>query len=1512
MASLPLPFSSSYAPESPQVMHTHFPARTGSCCGHRRGWAGPGEGMRQEDLGEEEVSWAPGKTGLSRWVGTVICRLSGHTETDRMDFLRLHLPGLHQALRGALDSLSTFVSYLMGDEVPIVERREARAAEELGEVAAGRPEETEEKGAQEALEGLGGSQSKEGGGLREPREAGRYQEGGSATKQTWDWEEGSSHRSQANRQLTGAWEAARAARCQEPSAHLEAEKTFEAGSKAGRGNGSQTQESRGPNEQEVNREETRRTWEQEEEAEEIREGKPGVAGKAESEWTWQREPEGKVAGDSRESLEQVFKEAVAEEIQAPRAKEAGKEGEVMVVLRGSQSTRVAKTRESGTESEAGTTSGREEEARTASGREEAETTSGREEEAGTTSGGEEEARTTSGREEEAGTTSGREKEAGTTSGREEEAGTTSGREEEAGTTSGGEEEARTTSGREEEAGTTSGREKEAGTTSGREEEAGTTSGREEEAGTTSGGEEEARTTSDREEEEAETTSGREEEAGTASGKEEAETTSGGEEEAGTTSGREEEAGTTSGGEEEARTTSGREEEAGTTSGGEEEARTTSGREEEAGTTSGGEEEAGTASGREEEGGTTSGRKEEAGTTSGGEEEAGTTSDREEEEAETTSGREEEGGTTSGRKEEAGTTSGGEEEAGTTSDREEEAGTTSGGEEEAGTASGREEEAGTTSGGEEEARTTSDREEEEAETTSGREEEAGTTSGGKEEAGTASGREEEAGTTSGGEEEAGTASGREEEAGTTSGREEEAGITLGRAEAGTTSVGKEGNLSGAREPEYGGVVSGERISEGTGRTWAMEEATREDQEEEVDEKRKAEMSVSPKQSQALGTEGVEETVKDQLAGRESAGGQGSEEEGEGFEVQADRDGEEAEGRQASVNRTVALGLEEVVQAEKAKEEGESCWIAEAELPKNKVANEAEGDAGLEATPEASLEKECRGEKSKGEARTGGEGLALEGSGLEHKVTEGQDPELMAAPQTPTEQPEEGLGEEEEPRGIPALNKEETERSLEEYPRNLGYGKPGASGTEAQRRDLEGGDSHKEKADAEEGEEEAVGSQASEEAEEAEGGQESALPDVLEAGGEWKKAEEAGCGAEEGEARGAQSQEPGGRFSAGAGAGRALGESDARDTEDEEAEATVPCRADTTSSGVWGLEEAALSLQDSEDTGVGSLAAEIAGDKADGRAAVPGGGPKREAGGGEELVEAAWEKTRGGPEFGPEGSADMEVNSRGGPEEAFEAGDGEPRGECAEVKESAVAEGSCGMDSFTWGSQVARAEGATATTVEAEGLPGGQTPPWEQEAAGWRLKEQGRGGEGQRGDLHPEEEAQRPLDVEGVEVTEDQRAAAKEIVPEGPEDIQGQEDQSTYQEPGPRGETAASTGGDAHGSWSEALLPGSRLDVSVSRSRVLLSRSSSQRRSRPSFRRTPAPERQEEPPSPPLEEEPSAPEQRLLRPEEPPEASPPRPEGTPLPARRRPLGHGFGLAHPGMMQELQARLGRPKPQ
>nr|XP_025709659.1 apolipoprotein B receptor-like isoform X2 [Callorhinus ursinus]XP_025709761.1 apolipoprotein B receptor isoform X2 [Callorhinus ursinus] len=1061
-----------------------------------------------------------------------------------MDFLRLHLPGLHQALRGALDSLSSFVSYLMGDEVPTAERKEARAAEELGEVAAGRPGKHEEKEAQEALEGLGGSQNQEAGGLRGPGEAGRRQDGSSATEQTWGWEEGSSHGSQADRQDTGVWEAVKAARCQEPRAHLEARKESKTGSEAVRDNSSQARESQGPNEQEVNTEETPRTWEQEEEAEEVRERKPEVARKAESEWTWHREPEGevgadgqKVAGDGRGSLEQTVKEAVAEEIQGSGTKEAGKEVEVMVVLRGSPSTRAREAWESGTESEDGTASGRVED--------------------------------------------------------------------------------------------------------------------------------------------------------------------------------------------------------------------------------------GTASGRVEDG---------------------------------------------------------------------------------------------------------------------------------------------------------TASGREE-----------AGLTLVRVEARTTSVGKEGDLSGARKREYG-EVSGERISEGTGRAWAFEEASWGDQEEEVDENREAEMSFSPKETQALATKGTEEATKDQTAAGEAAEGQGSEGEvGEGFEIQADQGGKEAEGRQASAIRTVAASPEEVVEAETAKEEEEGCWASEAELPKDDVANEAEGDADLEATLETSSpEKEFSGERSEGEAQTGGEAQGVEWGGLEHEITEGQEPELMADPQTLTEQPEDGQGGEEELWGVSALSKEETEGSLEEYPRNVGDVKPDAPGAEVwenQRRDVEGGDAQEEKADAEEGEEEAAGGQAPKEAG---GGRESVLPDVPEAGGEWKKAQDAGCGAEEGDSPGAESQELGGRHGADAGTGQSLGESDARETEDEEVEATtVPWGADTTSSGNWRLEEAALSLQDSEDPGVSSLASEMVRDKVAlvGRAAGAGGGLEREAGeagdskgrqeagGGGELVEAIQGENRGGLEFGLAGSADEEVAGRGDQAEASEAREGEPGGEWVEVREPAVAEGSCGMEGFISGSQVAKAEG-TVATVEAEGLPGGQTL-LEEEAVGWQMKEQGRGSEGQCGDHHPDGEAGRPLDVEDVAVTEDRRAQAEEIVPEGPEDVQGPENQSTHQDPaeaerGSQGETAASAGQGAGASWSEALLPGSLLDVSVPRSRVLLSRNSSLRRSRPSSRRTGTPEQQEEPPRPPPEEEMSAPEQRLLQPEEPPEPSPPKPEGTPLPARRRPLGRGFGLAHTGMMQELQSRLGLPKPQ
>lgn len=218
------------------------------------------------------------------------------------------------------------------------------------------------------------------------------------------------------------------------------------------------------------------------------------------------------------------------------------------------------------------------------------------------------------------------------------------------------------------------------------------------------------------------------------------------------------------------------------------------------------------------------------------------------------------------------------------------------------------------------------------------------------------------------------------------------------------------------------------------------------------------------------------------------------------------------------------------------------------------------------------------------------------------------------------------------------------------------------------------------------------------------------------------------------------------------------------------------------------------------------------------------------------------------------------------------------------------------------------------VEAEGFPEGQMLS-EKEAGAQEARQPGRGSEGQRADHGPEAEAHVPCEMEDVEVSGHQRAAARELEAEDLEDAQGQEDQPATQEPGPREEAAR---GDAQGSWTEvrapgrvqsqtdqnpeaspvplsapslqALLPVSRLDVSVPRSRVLLSRSSSRRRSRPSFRRIPAPVQQQEPASPPPEEGLSAPEQRLLHPEESPEPSLPRPEGTPVPARRKPLGHG----------------------
>ncbi|XP_055265749.1 apolipoprotein B receptor isoform X2 [Moschus berezovskii] len=1070
----------------PYVTDTCFPTCAGSSCGQGLGW-----GYVRKGQGKRKCLGSWGR--LVRWVGTVIISfLDTQTETDRMDFLRLHLPGLHQALRGALESLSTFVSYLIGDEVPTVERKEACAAEELREVAAGRPLGKAEEEAQEALEGLGGSQSKEDAGLRQPGETGRCWEESSATEQTWGGGEGSSRGSQAERQDPEDWEAAKAIRCQDSGIPLEASKKSEARSEAGQDRRSQALENQEPDEQEVKREETLRTWDLEEE--EVRAAEP-VAERA-----WHKKPEGKagadgykVAGDGKES-EQVVNEAGAGEIQGPEAKGTGRE-EGVIVVRCGQSTRAQGTQEPGEESE---------------------------------------------------------------------------------------------------------------------------------------------------------------------------------------------------------------------------------------------------------------------------------------------------------------------------DRE----------------------------------------------------------------------------------------------------------ALGREEA---------DLPGVEEREYG-AVPGERIPEGTGRVWALEETSKRDQEEEVDENRETEASLFPEQTQVLGTGRVEEEAKGQAAGREAEEGLRSVGEvREDFEGQDDQTEEEAVGRQDSEVKAGQASLQEVVRTEEAEEQKkESCSAAEAELPQDKVANEAKGDADLEATPEARPQQFNAG---RGEEETQiGDALEGEWGGLEHKVTEGQEPELMGGPQTTTEQFEEGSVGKEELWSILAPSREETGRSLQEYPRHVGHVKPNSSVAEVwgnRGKDVERDDAQEEKGNAEEGEEEATRGQAL--VVEAAGGRELARPAIPEAGGEWMKAKEAWHGAEEGEAPGAENQEQGRRHGAEAGTSQLLGELDIRETQEEEVEAPGPCGEDRTSRKGWRLEAEAVSPQSSEGPEANSLAAEMVEDKAalDGGALGPGEGPEREAGDafgrgwdserreeayrGDEPVEAAEGEKRTGQEFGLEGSAIEEVPGRGSQAEAPEATlEGEPVGEPVGLGESAGAAGICGVDDFPSGWQALRAED----------LPGRQAL-WEGEAGGWRAGEQGWSCEGQRGNQHPPEgKTQRPLDVEDAGVTGGQRAEATETDPEGLEDVQGQEDQSTDEdpaeaEPGPRGEADGSAVQDAHGKWDEALLPGSRLDVSVSRSRVFLSRSSSQRRSRPSFRRTPVPEPSEGPPSPPPEEEPSAPEQRI-QPEQPPEPRPSRPEGTPLPARRSPLGQGFGLAHPGMMQELRARLGQPKPQ
>uniref|UniRef100_A0A8C6QJV5 Apolipoprotein B receptor n=1 Tax=Nannospalax galili TaxID=1026970 RepID=A0A8C6QJV5_NANGA len=652
-----------------------------------------------------------------------------------------------------------------------------------------------------------------------------------------------------------------------------------------------------------------------------------------------------------------------------------------------------------------------------------------------------------------------------------------------------------------------------------------------------------------------------------------------------------------------------------------------------------------------------------------------------------------------------------------------------------------------------------------------------------------------------------------------------------------------DILGVQETEYWPGTE-ESIPEATGRVWVLEEACKGDQEEEVDEKREAEERL---QAQSLEPERTEEAAEGQTAWRESVGDQ---ETGEGFEDNESQD---------SAIRVNGVGLEEGMQAEEAPREKGGYWVKEVSLA---LVKEAEGKLDSAASPEARPEELFMGIRSE-ETQTRQKVLMV-------KVTEGQEPELLGGVHTSTKQPEDGQ-EGQETERAPGLSTEETLRSLEEYPSPMESLGPEVETWRNWRRDVDSRNTQEGySADAEVREEEAVAGQAVEV--QTERGQESQLPEVP------------GWRAEEGLTSIAMNQELEESQGSETGTSQSLGGSEATENKASEGEAAVPWEIASTYTGGRKLEEETLSLQDSEDAQTSSLAAETIPSV---RSAGAGEGPewetgvtwKRESGtgwhskgreeaaGGIELEEAT--ENRSEQEAGLEGSAEEGVTGHS----VKEIGKIRKE-EKAEVGTSVVAEEISGVTS---GSQEERTEGFRAT-VETERLLGEQML-LEDEAGG--------GQEGEWRDHHLEGEAQKLQDVE------DERQQKQQVptvaVPGLPESA----------------EAMASAPGDAHNDWSEALLPGSRLDVSVPRSRVLLSRSSSQRRSRPSFHRTPAPEQQHNPPS-------LQPQQLPLQPEEALEASPTRPEGTPVPAKKKPLGHGFGLAHSGMMQELQARLNRPKPQ
>ncbi|EDM17435.1 similar to apolipoprotein B48 receptor (predicted), isoform CRA_b [Rattus norvegicus] len=695
------------------------------------------------------------------------------------------------------------------------------------------------------------------------------------------------------------------------------------------------------------------------------------------------------------------------------------------------------------------------------------------------------------------------------------------------------------------------------------------------------------------------------------------------------------------------------------------------------------------------------------------------------------------------------------------------------------------------------------------------------------------------------------------------------------EAWTVSGREEADNLGIQEAEYGSDP-GDNIPEATGRVWVLEEAGKGDQQDEVDEKREAEARLL---IQTWEAERTGEMTEGQIA---RSGAVGDQETGDSFED---------EERQDLATRDNGVSLEEEVQAKESSREKRSHWATEAILVSDTGVKD---EPDREDSPGAKTEELFVGEKSEAVQMTPEESRV--------KVAEGQELELMRCSQTLTKQHEEGQEGQEETSRAPDLSPEGL-LSLKEYPRCVEFADPELEAWGNLNKDEDSRNSQEVKTHAEAGKDQSATEQTVEV--QAEGGQEAQWSEVFGSGGE----EELTCIAFNPELEGSQGTE--------AGTGPSVEESKPTENEAaEEEEAVVPWEADG-ACRERRLEEVAPSLQDREDTQTGYLADEIivgtrtvdaeegprwegglAPDMELGKAWYSEG--REEAGRDTELEEAT--EKQSGQEVGLEDSAEEKVSGYDTQET-----DGMGEGEQVQMETSVMAEGIRGADGVTLGSQAERAEGSK-TTMETEQLLRDQILLKEEAGGGQSREPKGHISEGEIQKLQEEEDARIGA----------QRTEIQETYP-GLDDSSGQEGQQTLQiptvaMPGPSESAEATAGapGDVHSNWNEAPLPGSRLDVSVPRSRVLLSRSSSRRRSRPSFRRISVPEPQWDPPSPQPQEELPFPEQSPPRLEETPELSATKPEGTPVPVRRKVLGQGFGFAHPGMMQELQARLSQPKPQ